>query len=71
MRTFAIVLFAASLDWTSAYAITCTQILRGCLANKESVSQYSQKVYCPGKWAECMKSGFWNGHFTSRPAEQR
>jgi hypothetical protein len=71
MRIFAIVLFATSLGWTSAYAITCTQIKQGCLRNKESVSEYSQKVYCPGKWVECMKSGFWNGHFTSRPAEKR
>jgi hypothetical protein len=75
MRSFAlklgILLFATSLGWTSANAITCTQLKQGCLANKQCLTDFCQKVYCPGKWDECMKSGFWNGHLTSRPAEKR
>jgi hypothetical protein len=71
MRIFAIVLFTSSLSWTSANAITCTQLKQGCLANKQCTTSYCQKVYCPGRWDECMKSGFWNGHLVSRPAEKR
>jgi hypothetical protein len=62
MRIFAIASFANSLGWTSAYAITCTQIGKVALQTSNPYQNYPQRVYCPGKWAEC--SGFWNGQFT-------
>jgi hypothetical protein len=42
---------------------------QGRIANQQSVSKLSQRVYCPGKWAEC--SGFWNGQFTIHKSTSR
>jgi hypothetical protein len=68
MRIFAIVLFVTSLGWTPAYAKTCTQIKKVCLGNLYQSN--SHKVYCPGKWTECMKRILeWSFHkLTSRKA---
>jgi hypothetical protein len=68
---FAIVLFAALLGWTSANAETCTHIKERCLADRTCTTEYCQKVLCKDRWEQCMKSGFWHGPFTSRPAEKR
>jgi hypothetical protein len=75
MRSFAlkfgIVWFATSLGWTSANADTCTQLKQGCLASITCTRPYCQNVVCNFRWEACMKSGWWGGRRTSRPAEKR
>ena len=54
-------------------AATCTGLKPLCVSNCSQTSnthQYCQTI-CNSQWERCMKSGWWEGSFTSRAAERR
>jgi hypothetical protein len=70
MRIFAIALFANSLGWTSAYAITCTQIGKVALQTSNPYQNYPKGYIAPANGPNAVDSGMVNLQFTSRPAEK-
>jgi Protein of unknown function (DUF3551) len=58
---------------TVGAAATCTGLKPVCLSNCSQTSnshQYCESI-CNSQWERCMKSGWWEGSFTSRAAERR